>query len=101
MVRYILSDDVFRKLKLRLKLICCAIFFMNQNNHIGEHGYDNTEPSMQPIFTARGPSFKKGVTVTTKFSNTDLYHLFCRLLGINTIKVDGTDRTDVWSQMLY
>lgn len=74
--------------------------FYNQKYSIGEHGYDNIDPSMKPIFTAKGPSIKKGVTVNTEFSNVDLYHLFCRILGIQSINIDGTDRTDVWSQML-
>lgn len=66
----------------------------------GEHGYDNIEPSMKPIFTAKGPSFKKGVTVDTEFSNVDLYHLFCRILGIRSKQLDGVDRINIWSQML-
>lgn len=66
----------------------------------GEHGYDNNEPSMRPIFTAKGPSFKRGAVIDTPFLSVDLYHLFCRILGIRSITVDGTDRTDVWNQML-
>lgn len=66
----------------------------------GVHGYDNWDPDMKPFFIAKGPSFQKGVTIDDDFSNIDLYYLFCRLLGIDSINVDGIDRTDIWQKML-
>lgn len=73
---------------------------MSLDEPYGVHGYDNTVPSMKPIFMAKGPSFNYGVTVDDEFSNIDLYHLFCRLLQIKCIAVDGVDRQDVWQKML-
>lgn len=66
----------------------------------GIHGYDNWVPDMKPIFMAKGPSFKNGVTVDSEFSNVDLYHLFCKLLGLNPRAIDGIDRKYIWRKML-
>lgn len=51
---------------------------------------------------ASGPSFENGVTIDDDFTNIDLYHLFCKLLGLNvdSISIDGIDRKDVWAKML-
>lgn len=66
----------------------------------GVHGYDNWVPEMKPFFIAKGPSFKKGVTINDEFANIDLYHLFCKLLSIFCIQVDGVNRAEVWEKML-
>ncbi|XP_031620783.1 ectonucleotide pyrophosphatase/phosphodiesterase family member 5-like isoform X2 [Contarinia nasturtii] len=70
------------------------------NAPYGVHGYDNDVPSMQPIFLAKGPSFNAGITINDEFSNIDLYYLFCKLLQIKCISIDGKDRQDVWQKML-
>lgn len=70
------------------------------DTHYGVHGYDNLEPSMNPIFMAQGPRFKKGIVIKDPFNNVDLFHLFCRLLNIATIHIDGVDRIDIWNLML-
>lgn len=55
---------------------------------------------------ARGRSFKsqvlKPVVVTEKFINIDLYHLFCRLLGLSKYEkeIDGEDKIKAWKAML-
>lgn len=69
----------------------------------GVHGYDNLAPNMQAVFLANGPRFRHGVEIPF-VQNIDLYHLFARLLGIARfvpkLRIDGTDRVDVWKEML-
>lgn len=58
---------------------------------------------MQAVFIANGPRFRKGIQIPF-IQNIDLYHLFARLLNIETLaknlNLDGVDRTDLWHQML-
>lgn len=54
----------------------------------GMHGYDPALPSMQALFLARGPSFRRGVTVPG-FENVHLYPLLAGLLGIAPAPSDG------------
>lgn len=54
----------------------------------GSHGYDPALESMRAIFLARGPAFKRGVTLPP-FDNVDVYPLLARLLGITPAKNDG------------
>jgi hypothetical protein len=44
---------------------------------------------MQAIFLARGPAFKKGVTVPS-FQNIHLYALLAHLLGVTPAPNDGS-----------
>jgi predicted AlkP superfamily pyrophosphatase or phosphodiesterase len=55
----------------------------------GAHGYPPETPSMQAIFLARGPAFKKGVTVPP-FQNIHLYALLAHLLGVTPVPNDGS-----------
>ena len=55
----------------------------------GAHGYPPELPSMQAIFLARGPAFKKGVTVPP-FENVHLYALLAHLLGVTPATNDGS-----------
>ncbi|CAF1455374.1 unnamed protein product [Adineta ricciae] len=48
----------------------------------GNHGWDNTLPSMQAIFMARGPSFSKSVQISS-LNNVDIYHIVCQILKLN------------------
>lgn len=66
----------------------------------GIHGYDNNVDSMKPIFLARGPRFKNGVTIDDEFKNIDLFNLFRRMLDIDSIDIDGDDPIHVWNGML-
>ena len=55
----------------------------------GAHGYPPDTPSMQAIFVARGPAFKKGITVPP-FQNIHLYALLAHLLGVTPAPNDGS-----------
>ena len=55
----------------------------------GAHGYPPETPSMQAIFLARGPAFKKGVMVPP-FQNIHLYALLAHLLGVTPAPSDGS-----------
>lgn len=55
---------------------------------LGDHGYDNADPSMQALFIAHGPAFRVGATVPA-FPNVDVYPLMTHLLGIPAAANDG------------
>ena len=55
----------------------------------GEHGYNNSESSMHPIFISHGPAFKKNFTIPT-FKNVDIYPLMCLLLGVQPAANNGS-----------
>ncbi len=55
---------------------------------LGEHGYDNADPSMQTLFVAHGPAFRVDVRVPA-FPNVDVYPLMTHLLGIPAAANDG------------
>lgn len=64
-------------------------YFVSTRGHMtrdgrvaGVHGYDNLEPSMRPVFVARGPGFVQGGQVVEPFEIVDIYPMMCRLLGI-------------------
>ncbi|CAG2115363.1 unnamed protein product, partial [Medioppia subpectinata] len=48
----------------------------------GNHGYNNSLPSMQPLFIASGPAFKSGYNHAKPFINVDLYPLMLRVLQL-------------------
>lgn len=56
---------------------------------IGEHGYDNADPSMQALFIAHGPAFRSGVRYHA-FPNVDVYPLMTHLLHIPAAANDGS-----------
>ncbi|XP_055304257.1 ectonucleotide pyrophosphatase/phosphodiesterase family member 5-like isoform X2 [Sitodiplosis mosellana] len=76
---------------------------LTPESKFGCHGYDNRASSMQAVFMANGPRFRKGVEIPF-MQNIDLYHLFARLLNIEELTagldIDGTDRRELWNQML-
>jgi predicted AlkP superfamily pyrophosphatase or phosphodiesterase len=55
----------------------------------GTHGYDPQLQSMQAVFIATGPAFKKGYT-RAAIQNFNLYSLFARLLHIQPGGNDGS-----------
>lgn len=59
---------------------------------LGNHGYDNNDPHMRALFIARGPAFRKGLTVSA-FPNVDVYPLMTHLLGIKAQPHDGNFQT--------
>lgn len=58
-------------------------------NNAGGHGYDNELMTMKPIFIARGPAFKSGVTVDP-IKSVDIYPLICHLLEIEPASNNGS-----------
>jgi predicted AlkP superfamily pyrophosphatase or phosphodiesterase len=55
----------------------------------GAHGYSPESPSMQAIFLARGPAFKKDLVVPP-FQNVHIYALVAHLLAIAPAPNDGS-----------
>ncbi|KAK2879163.1 hypothetical protein QQF64_010688 [Cirrhinus molitorella] len=56
---------------------------------LGDHGYDNTLPSMHPFLAAHGPAFRKGYKMSS-FNSVDLYPLMCHLIGIAPMANNGS-----------
>lgn len=56
---------------------------------MGNHGYNNTLRSMQPVFIARGPSFRQNY-VKAFMRSIDLYPLMCYILSIVPQPNNGT-----------
>ncbi|MDF3980946.1 ectonucleotide pyrophosphatase/phosphodiesterase [Luteibacter sp. PPL201] len=55
---------------------------------LGEHGYDNLDPTMRALFVAHGPDFVRGATIAP-FPNVDVYPLLMHLLGVPPQPNDG------------
>jgi len=53
-----------------------------RNKTLGEHGYNNSLPSMRPLFLANGPAFKRGYYFSNEFENIDIYPLMCYILNL-------------------
>ncbi|TYP93977.1 ectonucleotide pyrophosphatase/phosphodiesterase family member 5 [Fodinibius salinus] len=53
------------------------------------HGYDNKQKSMQGIFIARGPAFKKSADVDA-FQSIHIYELLNHVMNINPAPNDGS-----------
>lgn len=56
---------------------------------LGNHGYDNSLPSMHPVFVARGPAFRRDYTKASMRS-VDLYPLMCSILGLKPLPNNGS-----------
>ncbi|NXL94323.1 ENPP4 triphosphatase, partial [Alectura lathami] len=56
---------------------------------LGDHGYDNTLPSMHPFLAARGPAFHRGYKQST-MNNVDIYPMMCHILGLTPQPHNGT-----------
>ncbi|XP_051909012.1 bis(5'-adenosyl)-triphosphatase enpp4 [Hippocampus zosterae] len=48
---------------------------------LGDHGYDNSLPSMHPFMAAMGPSFRSGYRLKS-LQSVDIYPLMCHLLAV-------------------
>ncbi len=57
-------------------------------DNVATHGYDPQFPSMQGIFLASGPHFKKGINVP-KFENIHIYNLMAHILDLTPASNDG------------
>jgi predicted AlkP superfamily pyrophosphatase or phosphodiesterase len=55
----------------------------------GEHGYDDSLPSMRAIFLAHGPRFRSGLVVPP-FRNLHVYPLLAELLGVEPAATEGS-----------
>jgi len=51
----------------------------------GNHGYNNSLPSMRPLFIAHGPAFKRQHIHNRVFENVDLYPLMNNILQLFAI----------------
>lgn len=58
---------------------------------VGEHGYDNDDPSMRALFVAHGPAFRRGLVVP-EFDNIDVYALLAHVLRVKPEPNDGDYR---------
>ncbi|XP_068609737.1 ectonucleotide pyrophosphatase/phosphodiesterase family member 5 [Brachionichthys hirsutus] len=56
---------------------------------LGNHGYNNTLRSMQPVFMARGPNFRQGY-VKTSMRSIDVYPLMCHILRVRPLPNNGS-----------
>ncbi|KAK1171751.1 bis(5'-adenosyl)-triphosphatase enpp4-like [Acipenser oxyrinchus oxyrinchus] len=56
---------------------------------LGDHGYDNTLPSMHPFLAAHGPAFRKGYRLNS-INTVDIYSLMCHLLRLEEQPNNGT-----------
>ncbi|KAG7262050.1 hypothetical protein CRUP_017803 [Coryphaenoides rupestris] len=56
---------------------------------VGNHGYNNTLPSMHPVFLAQGPAFRQDYVKKTMRS-VDLYPLMCHILGVPPLPNNGS-----------
>lgn len=74
---------------------------------VGDHGYDNSLPSMHPFLAAAGPGFRQGFQMSS-MESVDVYPLMCRLLSVPPRPNNGTlsraapllQTTDGWSVLL-
>ncbi|CAF4541370.1 unnamed protein product, partial [Didymodactylos carnosus] len=55
----------------------------------GDHGYNNGEASMHPIFYAWGPAFQKNL-FAKPFRNVDIYPLMCYVLNMPIRPTNGS-----------
>ncbi|XP_019958951.1 bis(5'-adenosyl)-triphosphatase enpp4 [Paralichthys olivaceus] len=53
----------------------------NTLSRLGDHGYDNSLPSMHPFMAAAGPSFREGYRMGN-LNSVDIYPLMCHLLSV-------------------
>lgn len=75
------------------------LFIVKNTTKYGVHGYDNAESDMHAIFMAKGPIFNIGKTIKP-VQMIDLYNLFCYILEIKCNKNNGSNRLDIWNDLL-
>ncbi|XP_034006312.1 ectonucleotide pyrophosphatase/phosphodiesterase family member 5 [Trematomus bernacchii] len=56
---------------------------------LGNHGFDNTLHSMQPVFVARGPAFRQNY-IKPFMRSVDLYPLMCHILSTPPLPNNGS-----------
>jgi predicted AlkP superfamily pyrophosphatase or phosphodiesterase len=60
----------------------------NLTKNRGDHGFDSNLRSMQGVFIAAGPSFRRGVTVPA-FENVHIYNALSAAIGVTPAPNDG------------
>jgi hypothetical protein len=55
----------------------------------GEHGFDNSYPSMKGMFISRGPAFNSGHEIDP-FQNIHIYSLLTKVLGLKPASHAGS-----------
>ena len=63
---------------------------MEQELHVGAHGYTPATTDMGALFVAAGPTLRRGLVVAP-FDNIHVYDLLCRLLRITPANNDGRE----------
>lgn len=58
-------------------------------DYLGDHGYDNRQESMHPIFYAFGPAFRQNL-LAKPFRNVDIYPLMRYLLRLDRRETNGS-----------
>jgi len=58
-------------------------------DRLGDHGYDNRDESMHPIFYGFGPVFRRNL-LAEPFRNVDLYPLMSYILHLNQRLTNGS-----------
>ncbi|XP_018422312.1 PREDICTED: bis(5'-adenosyl)-triphosphatase ENPP4 [Nanorana parkeri] len=59
------------------------------SNVMGNHGYDNSLPSMHPFLAAHGPAFHKNYKMGS-MNSVDVYPMMCHVLGLKAEANNGT-----------
>ncbi|XP_033126231.1 ectonucleotide pyrophosphatase/phosphodiesterase family member 7-like [Anneissia japonica] len=59
------------------------------NSVVGDHGFDNREQSMRPIFYAMGPKFRKNYNSPPIFG-VDIYPMMCEILNLHPAPNNGS-----------
>lgn len=66
-----------------------TIVLNKSSTRLGDHGYDNSLPSMHPFLAAHGPAFHKGYKYNT-INNVDIYPMMCHILGLEPHPNNGS-----------
>ncbi|PAA63998.1 hypothetical protein BOX15_Mlig009789g1, partial [Macrostomum lignano] len=67
---------------------CDEYKVLTSGERLGDHGYNNSDPDMHPIFAAWGPAFLANRTVS-QVRLVDIYPLCCELLGLHASEHDA------------
>ncbi|XP_069879704.1 bis(5'-adenosyl)-triphosphatase ENPP4 isoform X2 [Dipodomys merriami] len=65
------------------------IVLNKSSSKLGDHGYDNSLPSMHPFLAAHGPAFHRGYKHGT-IDMVDIYPMMCHILGLPPRPHNGT-----------
>ena len=67
------------------------VYILGQSREVltATHGYDSSLKSMQTVFIASGPAFKRGY-LRPAFENVNVYSLLSKILGLKAASNDGS-----------